>query len=62
MNWADFKYAEDKAWEAFFATLIKNGVCKQLVEFIEADMDAKDVFNDVSDCIVGRVKFEDEGE
>ena len=60
MDWADFKRAEDLAWEAFFDSLSKNGISRQLIEFIEADMDSKDVFNDVSGCIFGRVRFEEE--
>ena len=62
MDWADFKCAEDKTWEAFFETLTKNGVCRDLAEFIESDMDAKDIFNDVSSCIMSRVKFDYEEE
>ena len=51
MNYTEFSAKEDAAWRAFYETVKLHGLSDAQVNRLRTNLDNKDCFNDVSDCL-----------
>lgn len=57
MTYGDLKLVVNEAWNSFYKVLQSNGVDTVSLDNM---LDAKDVFNDVMDCVIYNAKLEAE--
>jgi len=55
MTYSDLKVSLNEAWTQFYRVLQSDGVD---VEKLDQDMDRKDIFNAVEDCVIYRAPLE----
>lgn len=60
MKYTEFSAMEDAAWRAFYETVKLHGLSDAQVKRLRINLDIKDCFNDVSDCLAAVSELSDE--